>query len=173
MTGKKTMSRSAKKVAVFAVAAFLVLTFDVAFLDLVSSSWALRIQEKRESATHVVIGSVLAVYEEQQEKPRPLLGYVVRIRIKEVKKGTGLAFNDDILVGCYGGNTRFPSNVPRHPGSAPYKYVPKKGEIIRAFVRHSQGRYEGVYPDWIDVLEAAKPVPRYKPIKTPYTEPFR
>jgi hypothetical protein len=33
-----------------------------------------------------------------------------------------------------------------------YKAVPKRDDRIRVFVKHSQGKYVGVYPDWMDVL---------------------
>lgn len=47
-----------------------------------------RIDESREDASHVVVGEVTEVFESDGEE---YVGYLVRIRIEELEKGTGPA----------------------------------------------------------------------------------
>ncbi len=113
------------------------------------TSWAARLREPREWATHVVTGEVLNVYEELQEKPERIINYVIEIRIHNLEKGASLKSNDRILVKCYKPNPRWraPSNGRSWKGGRVrlvHSEVPKKGERIRAFLEWKDGSFEGI-----------------------------
>jgi hypothetical protein len=114
-------------------------------------SVAERLHEDRKTASHVVTGTVRGVYAEDSEYYR---SFIVEIALENVEKGDGLKAEHVLYASCY---QRKPgidlAAVQEGADSAGHTNVPKRGEKIRAFLSHRRGRYEGVYPDWVDILQ--------------------
>jgi hypothetical protein len=106
--------------------------------------------QKRENADYVVTGTVTAVYSQETDGYR---NYVIDIRVDKVEKGAGIKKGELFRAFCY----------QRKPGKGGLKYdsrghtqVPKEGQKVKAFVNRARGLYEGVYPNWFDVLQEEK-----------------
>ena len=106
--------------------------------------------QKRENADYVVTGTVTAVYSQETDGYR---NYIIDIRVEKVEKGAGLKKGELFRAFCY----------QRKPGKGGLKYdsrghtqVPKEGQKVKAFVNRARGLYEGVYPNWFDVLQEEK-----------------
>ncbi len=115
--------------------------------------------ENRSEATYVVTGTVAAVYADDGGEYR---GYVVAIRIDGVEKGPGLKPGETLYAYCYRRKPDAPG-INWDPG---HDVVPKVGARVRAFVNRGDGRNEGVFPNWVDVLAEPKPTgpsPRRSP----------
>ena len=102
--------------------------------------------EKRERADYVVTGAVTAVYSRETPGYRE---YVVELRIEQVEKGAGVKKGDTFRAFCY---QRKPGKGGLEFDTAGHTTVPKEGQRVKAFVNRAGGRYEGVYPDWVDTL---------------------
>jgi hypothetical protein len=113
-------------------------------LALGASALADRLAEKKESATHVVIGKVQAVYTRESRDYRY---YIAEVRISEVIKGHGLA----------PGNFFYASSYQRKPGAvgwdgAGHLSVPTAGQHVKVYLRYDRGLFSGVYPDWCETM---------------------
>ena len=117
-------------------------------------SWAARLPEKRESATHILSGLVQRVYVEKTMADSEFQGVIVEIRVDTMEMGTGFKRGDLVHVLFYEPNPSYrPTGVPRGPnGGGPHRYVPKKGEIVKVFLKGRHGNYSAVWPDGVDVL---------------------
>lgn len=127
--------------------------------------FAERPPEDRSRATHVVVGTVEGVYVREEKDIRY---YLVEIAVEKVEKGEGLKPGQAFYVGCYLYNPdyykgkKLTDAVRRQLAlrGAPYDGVPKEGERVRVYAKHSvlyangrQGKYDGVYPDWYEVVK--------------------
>jgi hypothetical protein len=106
--------------------------------------------EKRSEATYVVSGVVEGVFTSDGGEYR---GYVVAIRIDAIEKGPGLKQGEVLYASCYQRKPDAPG-INWDPG---HDLVPKVGARIRAFVNRGDGRNEGTFPNWVDVLSEPKP----------------
>jgi len=131
-----------------------------ALASFATAALAARPVEKRSDATYVVTGTVAAVYTEDGAEYR---GHVVAIRIEAVEKGTGLKRGEVLYASCY----KRKADAPGINWDSGHEVVPKVGARIKAFINRGDGKNEGVFPDWVDVLAepkvAAAPSPRRSP----------
>ena len=133
------------------------MTLILALTCLAATARADRPIEKRSEATYVVTGTVAAVYTEDGGEYR---GHVVAIRIEAVEKGPGLKPGEILYAYCYQRKPDAPG-INWDPG---HDVVPKVGSRVRAFVNRGDGKNEGVFPNWVDVLAEPKaPSPRRSP----------
>jgi hypothetical protein len=102
--------------------------------------------EKREQADYVVAGAVTAVY---SRETAGYWEYVIEIRVEKVEKGAGVQKGHTFRAFCY---QRKPGKGGLEFDTAGHTTVPKEGQRVKAFVNRSGGRYEGVYPDWVDIV---------------------
>ncbi|HEY1859452.1 MAG TPA: hypothetical protein VGG61_03815 [Gemmataceae bacterium] len=133
-------------------------TAALAMLVLAASASAERALEDRSKATHVVLGKVEGVYARDERDTRY---YVVEIAVEKVEKGDNVKPGEMFYVRCY---LRIPDHYKntklsekeqerialRGPG---YDGVPKEGERVRVYARSGEGKYDGIYPDWYDVVK--------------------
>ena len=107
-----------------------------------------RISEQRENASHVVVGEVTNVF---KSDGREYIGYVVRIRVEAVEKGDGPAVGQFFYAECF---DRKPHKGPGSPapGASGHSGVPEVGDRVRVFTNEEDSIYEGVYPNWYDLL---------------------
>jgi hypothetical protein len=105
-----------------------------------------RLPEKRETASHVIVGVVDAVFERRTKEHRQ---FIVRIRVTQVEKGDGIAAGQFFHAYCF----QRRAFVRMIPGEGGHRAIPAEGQRIKAFVHYRSGRSEGNYPDWFDALE--------------------
>ena len=107
-----------------------------------------RPNEKRETASYIFSGKVMAVYATGYLGPKdnPSRDFIVEIKVDEVTKGERLKKGDTFRAYCYQNKSPQPFETRGHTR------VPEAGQRIRAYVNDGRGRNEGVYPDWFDVL---------------------
>jgi hypothetical protein len=124
-------------------------------------SLADRAPEDRADATHVVVGVVEDVYSQEGAKGANR-GHVVAIAIEKVERGEGLKAGDTFYASCYRPNPNAPDlkkltekqqKEYLFTVDGGYNLVPKAGDRVRVFVRHHRGKYAGIFPDWVDVLQ--------------------
>lgn len=107
-----------------------------------------RPQESREKATYIFTATVRSVYVRGTETEADC---IVELVVEEVTKGDGLRKGRTFYAYCS-------KHTPK-PGSfdaAGHNKVPEPGQRVKVYVNDAQGRNEGVYQDWFDVLPAAK-----------------
>jgi hypothetical protein len=109
-----------------------------------------RPSEKRDKADYVLSGVVTAVYSRETTGYRE---YVVAIKVEEVEKGAGVKKGDTFRAFCY---QRKEGKGGLEFDTTGHSTVPKEGQRVKAFVNRADGRNEGVYPDWIDVVGTGK-----------------
>jgi hypothetical protein len=128
---------------------------------LIPVSLADRAPERRDSATHVVVGKVEALYFQEAARGANQ-GYVVEIVIAKVERGSGLKAGDTFYASCYRPNPKAPdlSKLSEQEQKAylltvdgGHKAPPRPGDRVRVFVKHDRGKYHGIFPDWVDVLK--------------------
>jgi hypothetical protein len=102
--------------------------------------------ESRDNAYYVFIGTVRAVHMQETKGYRD---YIVELIVEQVTKGDGLKKGASFLAFCY---QRKQGVDGLEFDSAGHKTVPKEGQRVRVFVKRADGRNEGIYPDWMDVL---------------------
>lgn len=124
---------------------------------LATTARADRPPERRSDATYVVTGTVEAVYTADDGEYRR---HIVALRIEAAEKGPGLKKGEILYASCY-------QRKPDAPGinwDSGHDLVPKVGTRVKAFVNRGDGRNEGVFPNWVDVLSEPKaPAPRRSP----------
>ncbi len=131
---------------------------------LAATARADRPPEKRSDATYVVTGTVEAVFTSDVGEYR---GYIVAIAIEASERGPGLKKGEILYASCY-------QRKPDAPGinwDSGHDLVPKPGSRIRAYVNRGNGKNEGVYPNWVDVLAEPRPKPRASAPATPSRSP--
>lgn len=112
----------------------------------VGSARADRPIQKREQADYILLGKVTAVYARETTGYRQ---YVVEIAVDQVEKGTGVKSRDIFRAFCY---QRKEGKGGLEFDTAGHSTVPKEGQRVKAFVNRANGRNEGAYPDWIDLI---------------------
>jgi hypothetical protein len=124
-------------------------------------AFADRASEDRDKATHVVVGRVEGVYGEEAAAGANR-HYVVEIAVEKVERGDGLKVGDVFYASCYRPNPKAPDQSKMSERELKaylftvdggHNAVPTRGDRVRVFVRHSRGKYNGVFPDWVDVLK--------------------
>jgi hypothetical protein len=96
--------------------------------------------ELRRTATHVIVGTVVRVYERNQTtKEQKFTHYVAEIRIKEIDKGEGLK-NGDLLYARYW-TSRWLETASRTPGPSGHRGLPAEGETLRVYL--ARNAYDG------------------------------
>jgi hypothetical protein len=131
-------------------------------LTLTTATPAERAPEDRSDATHVVVGTVAAVYVREREGTRH---YMVEVAVEKVEKGEGVKAGGTLYVGCYTwvpgyytGKKLTEEEKKRIAfRGSPYSGVPREGERIRVYAKHQAvyaagraGKYDGIFPDWFE-----------------------
>jgi len=137
---------------------FIVYPAGLVALVLATIVYAERAPEERSKATHVVLGKVEGVYARDEGDTRH---YVVEIAVEKAEKGDRVKPGETFYVRCY---LRIPDYYKdkklseeeqkriarRGPG---YDGVPKEGERVRVYAKSGEGKYDGIYPDWYEVVK--------------------
>ncbi len=103
--------------------------------------------ERREDASHVVCGVVRAVYVSEGKSYRR---YVVELEIASVEKGTELKRSHVLYASCY--RRKADASASLDADSSGHSVVPQEAQLVRVFLNHDRGRFEGVYPNWLEHL---------------------
>jgi tetratricopeptide (TPR) repeat protein len=106
--------------------------------------------EKRADADYVVSGTVTGVYSRDSEG---YSNYIIEIKVDQVEKGA-VNKSDFFRAFCY---RRKPGKGGLQFDTDGHNTVPKEGQRIKAFVTKGYGWNEGIYPDWVDILDGSKP----------------
>jgi hypothetical protein len=130
----------------------------LATLVVATHASAERAPEERSQATHVVVGKVEGVYVREEGDTRH---YVVEIAVEKAEKGDNVKAGDTVYFRCYmwtpdfyKGKKLTAAEEKRLGYRGPaYDGVPKEGERVRMFAKFREGKYDGVYPSWYDVLK--------------------
>ena len=115
----------------------------------VASAGAERPRENKDEADYVLTGKVEKVFKRQDGR---LSEFVVRLRVREVHKGQGVKAGDAFYAYCI----KMAKPQAPVPEASGHKSVPSEGEVIKAYVHHRRGQYEGNYSEWYEVREAKK-----------------
>jgi hypothetical protein len=112
---------------------------------------AMSAPEKRDQATHVIIGKVERVFSRDSKNLKESLA---QIRIESIEKGSGYTPQTVLHVYCFCPVEHF---FIKATGPGRIK-APKEGQRVKAFVRTSQdGTVSGLLnTEWFDVLEPSK-----------------
>jgi len=102
--------------------------------------------EPRQNATDVFAGKVVAVY---RNKGRILDECVVEIAVDTVEKGDAAMPGMTVYTFC----RINPPGANVKPGQTGHSMAPEPGQTVRVFIKHANGKNEGVYPDWVEVLK--------------------
>jgi len=87
----------------------------------------------KETATHVVIGTVTAVYESKvDDKEWSTTHCVAEVRIKTVEKGEGLKTGDLVYVRYW--HRRWISASPPRPDTNGHRGLPSSGQTLRIYL---------------------------------------
>jgi hypothetical protein len=130
----------------------------IALLLVSDSVLAVRRVEKRDDATNIFIGTVKIV---NAEKGKGLIRYDVEVTVEKVEKGLGIRSDDVIHVRCYmrdpdwlKSKTLTKEDRKRDAllRDSSYKSVPKKGNRVRIYANDGGDHYNGIYPDWFDLI---------------------
>jgi hypothetical protein len=126
---------------------FIFLALSQGVLLSVTAAKADRENERRSDADYVLSGKVTCVYACESTGYRH---YIVEIMIEDVDKGPGLRKGGTFRAYCY---QRKPGFDGLEYDTTGHTLVPKAGQRVKMFVNGLRGRNEGVYPDWVDVIE--------------------
>lgn len=116
--------------------------------------FAARMGDSRDDADYVLTGTVKDLYSSVGEG---YTHYIVEISVEAVEKGKDVKPNDTFRAFCY--KRTGPASLALD--SAGHNTIPKPGDRVKMFVIRGQGKFEGVYPDWVDILP-----PKAKTTKT-------
>jgi hypothetical protein len=113
-----------------------------------ANAFADRAPDDRSTAKFVIEGVVESVEKSEDGEHD---WFLVRIKLTKVDKGDKVKAGDMFKATCY----RLVRPKPKTFASPGHSVVPAKGDKIRAFVSNHEthGGYEGVYPEWIDLLD--------------------
>ena len=103
-------------------------------------------RELKKSASFIVTGRVSKVF--KRRDPREHNEFLVQIRIEVVERGEGFREGDVIYAFAF---QRRPDGRPE-TAAAGHRAIPKEGQRIRAWIRHSKGEMKALYPEWFEVL---------------------
>ena len=106
--------------------------------------------EPRESASHIVTGTVSKVFSRDRGAASEFVDYAVQIRIEGVEKGTGQRKGEAIYACAF---CRKPSARKDQPGVGGHRGIPKEGQRIRAWLKYADGELGALYPKWFEVLQ--------------------
>jgi hypothetical protein len=96
--------------------------------------------ELRKTATHVITGKVLAVYERSEIADNwKYTRYVAEIQISTIEKGQGLKTDDLIYARYWRG--AWQGKGPPPPATGGHRGLPSVGEIIRVYL--ARNAYDG------------------------------
>jgi hypothetical protein len=94
----------------------------------------------RKGATHVITGTVTAIYErESREGEWKYTRYVAEVCVKTVEKGEGLAAGDLAYVRYWRRSWRGSREMP--PSTSGHRGLPKEGETLRIYL--ARNAYDG------------------------------
>jgi hypothetical protein len=110
-------------------------------------------EELEKAATHIIAG----VAEKVTSKVVPNATgsgntdrvYEISLRIEEVKKGTGVAKDDVIVVVAW----RPESRKKPFPGPQGHSNIPKKSGAVRVYLKKSDDGYKVIHPNGFHALE--------------------
>lgn len=135
---------------------------------------AARISEDRKNATHVLTAKVVEVDRGNDRR------ITVRLSVTGVEKGEGLAPGQTIEIQIYGPPPKTPAEInngefkklPEEKQQeilaeyldsvltfAGHKSPPAKDREVRVYIKRDKNngeRWEGIYPDWFDLLEKSE-----------------
>jgi hypothetical protein len=137
---------------------FIVYPTVLTALAVATIAYAERAPEERSQATHVVLGKVEGVYARDEGDTRY---YLVEIAVEKAEKGDNVKPGETFYVRCYllipdyykdkKLSAREQERVAlRGPG---YDSVPKEGERVRVYAKCWSGKYDGIYPNWYEVVK--------------------
>ena len=112
-----------------------------------------RPHEDEEAASWIVTGETSKVFTRDGGPSSAFFHHVIQIRIEDVEKGEGYRKGDTIYAYVL---RRKPGSSTGEPGISGHHGVPEEGQRIRAWIKHSRGQMEGLYPRWFEVLEPAR-----------------
>jgi hypothetical protein len=108
-------------------------------------AFAARAGDSRNKADYVLTGTVTDLY---KSDGGGYDNYIVEIKVEEVEKGKDIKPDDTFRAFCY--KRTGPASIALD--SAGHKTIPKPGERVKVYVIRARGRFEGTYPDWVDIL---------------------
>jgi hypothetical protein len=97
----------------------------------------------KSTATHIVVGTVQAIYQRKVEEPeRSGVAYVAEVRVKEVEKGQGIK-SGDLLYARYSEIHKLVelSNGRKMSFEGPYLNKPETGQTLRIYL--ARNAYDG------------------------------
>ena len=122
-------------------------------------------EEQKAESTHIVTGTVKAIYGKEVEstlygKGTLEMHYVLEIEVQGIEKGKGIEKGDIVYARCW--RLKKHGDAGLVPGPSGHFGIPKEGEQVRAFV--AKGKYNAtgqndngfslVYPNGIEKLTA-------------------
>lgn len=97
-------------------------------------------EQLRETATHIIVGAVVQVYERKETgKDWNTTHYLAEIRTREIEKGDGIKKGDLVYI-RYWKRTWVGAGAPP-PDTAGYRGLPKSGESLRIYM--ARNGYDG------------------------------
>jgi hypothetical protein len=123
-----------------------------------ASVFAARRIEKRDDATNIVIGTVKAV---NAAKGKGFVHYDVEVAVEKIEKGYDVRPGDLIHVRCYMRDldwlksktlTKEQRRRDAYTRDSSYKGVPRKGDHVKVYANDGGDHYNGIYPDWYDLI---------------------
>jgi hypothetical protein len=103
--------------------------------------------EKRDAATHVLTGEVIAVY--QRDMGPICFDYVVALRVSKVHKGDGIKEGEVVYASCF----KRKKLIDPPPSAAGHLLIPQEKQVIQVYLKREGGRNVGIYPDWADLVK--------------------
>jgi hypothetical protein len=100
-------------------------------------------EELKSTATHIVVGTVQAIYQRKVEEPeRSGIAYVAEVRVKEVEKGQGIK-SGDLLYTRYSDVHKVVEmrNGRKVSFEGPYLNEPETGQTLRIYL--ARNAYDG------------------------------
>jgi hypothetical protein len=96
--------------------------------------------ELRETATHVIVGEIVHVYERKEvDKEWSTTHYVAEVRVKEIEKGGGIEKGGLVYVRYWRRSWVGEGHIP--PSTVGHRGAPKSGESLRIYM--SRNAYDG------------------------------
>lgn len=151
------------KIVVFPLGCVITFAFSIPIV--LAEVGPLSSKQKQEYATHIVTGTVQAIYSYDDTRRAGTVvdtRYVLEINITGIKKGKGLNKGEIVYARGWRAKRRPPNSV----GASGHYIFPTKrgigrphllsrGQNIRAFLQHRKnGGYDIVFPNGIEVLDA-------------------
>lgn len=109
-------------------------------------AWAERPPQARNDADVILVGEVEAVVETWDLQTDY---YRVFLRVASIDRGPRVVPGEQFEVTCF----RWSRPWPGYVGASGHKGIPAIGDQVRVYAFRRGTIYEGVYPDWYDVLQ--------------------